>query len=73
MRRFTIRTNEDIRQELEKYNISYNELLPHLHNFSHTTRISEELAKPLKESRKKEYLLAIQKIREEKIRRLQSD
>lgn len=73
MKGFTIQQNEDIRKELKKYGISYNELLPYLTNFSHTTRISEELAKPLSEYRKKEYLLAIEKIRQEKIRRLQSD
>lgn len=58
--------NEDIRELLRKYKINYAELLDYLPNFSHTTRISEELARPLKEDRKKIYLLAIKKIKEER-------
>lgn len=58
--------NQDIRYMLRKYKITYNDLLKHLTNFSHTVRISEELAKPLSEDRKKVYLLAIKKIKEEK-------
>ena len=48
------RENEDIRNELKKYNIKYSELLQYLTNFSHVTRISEELARPLSQTRKKE-------------------
>ena len=58
--------NKDIRDELKKYKISYAELLKYITNFSHTNRISEELAKPLTEERKKVYLLAISKIKEER-------
>lgn len=58
--------NKDIRDELKKYKISYAELLKYLGNFSHTTRISEELAKPLSDERKKVYLLAIKKVKEER-------
>lgn len=58
--------NQDIREELRKYKISYSELLKFIPNFSHTTRICEELAKPLTEERKKVYLLAIKKVKEEK-------
>lgn len=64
--------NKDIREELKKYKISYAELLKYLTNFSHTNRISEELAKPLSEERKKVYLLAINNIKEER-RRLYED
>lgn len=60
--------NEEIRQKLRKYHITYSELLPYLNNFSHTTRISAELALPLKPDRKKAYLDAIEKIRQEKIK-----
>ena len=65
--------NLDIREELQKYNITYSQLLKYIPNFSHVTRISEELAKPLSEQRKKVYLLAIKKIKEEKIRSLMED
>ena len=58
--------NQDIRDMLKKYKISYAELLKHITNFSHTNRISEELAKPLTENRKEVYLSAIQKIKEER-------
>lgn len=60
--------NEDIREKLRRYNITYNDLLEYLDNFSHTTRISEELAKPLSSERKQTYLEAIEKIRQEKIK-----
>lgn len=60
--------NQDIRELLRKYKITYNELLKYISNFSHTTRICEELAKPLSDERKKVYLLAIKKIKEEKRR-----
>ena len=58
--------NQDIRNELRKYKISYSALLKYINNFSHTTRISEELAQPLNEERKKVYLLAIKKVKEER-------
>lgn len=58
--------NSDIRELLKKYKISYSEILKYITNFSHTTRISEELAKPLSEPRKKIYLIAIEKVKREK-------
>ena len=58
--------NEDIKDLLRKYKITHSELLRYLDNFSHVQRISEELSKPLSEERKKVYLLAIKKIKEEK-------
>lgn len=58
--------NQDIRNMLKQYNISYSELLKYIPNFSHIQRISEELSKPLTEERKKVYLLAIQKTKEQK-------
>jgi hypothetical protein len=58
--------NPEIKEMLRHYQITYRELLEYLPNFSHTTRICEELAKPLSEERKKQYLLAIKKIKEEK-------
>ena len=61
-------SNKEIREKLRKYHITYNELLKYLDNFSHTTRICEELAQPLKEERKQVYLDAIEKIRQEKIK-----
>ena len=64
--------NEDIKDLLRKYKITHSELLRHLDNFSHVQRISEELSKPLSEERKKIYLLAIKKIKEEK-RKLYED
>ena len=64
--------NEDIKDLLRKYKITHSELLRHLDNFSHVQRISEELSKPLSEERKKVYLLAIKKIKEEK-RKLYED
>ena len=60
--------NEDIRNELKKYKIPYSAILRYIPNFSHTTRICEELAKPLSEERKKVYLLAIKKVKEERKR-----
>lgn len=60
--------NEDIREKLRRYNITYNDLLQYLDNFSHTTRISEELAKPLSKERKQIYLKAIEQIRQEKLK-----
>lgn len=64
--------NEDIKSLLRKYKITYSNLLKYLDNFSHIQRISEELSKPLTEERKKKYLLAIKKIKEEK-RRMYED
>lgn len=60
--------NQDIRDELRKYKITYAQLLKYIDNFSHVNRISEELAKPLTLERKKVYLLAIRKVVEEKKR-----
>ena len=64
--------NGDIKELLRKYKISYAQLLKYITNFSHTTRICEELAKPLSEERKKVYLLAIEKIKQER-RKLYED
>ena len=61
-------SNEEVREKLRRYHITYNELIKYLDNFSHTTRISEELALPLKPERKELYLNAIDKIRQEKIK-----
>lgn len=58
--------NEEIKEMLRKYKITKSELLAYIPNFSHTARINEELAKPLSDERKKVYLLAIKKIKEEK-------
>ena len=58
--------NKDIRDMLKRYKISYAELLKYITNFSHANRISEELAKPLTKERKEVYLLAINKIKEER-------
>lgn len=60
--------NEEIKSLLKKYKISYSELLKYITNFSHTTRISEELAKPLSDKRKQIYLNAINKIKQEKLK-----
>ena len=59
--------NLELRETLRRYHITYNELLPYLSNFSHTTRISEELAKPMSEERKELYFNAIEEIRRKKI------
>lgn len=61
------KANSDIRLELEKYDLTYADILEYIPNFSHTTRISEELARPLSEDRKKVYLLAIQKAKQAKL------
>lgn len=61
-------SNEEVREKLRRYHITYNDLIKYLDNFSHTTRISEELALPLKPERKEIYLNAIDKIRQEKIK-----
>ena len=65
--------NQDIRDKLKKYNISCASLLKYIPNFSHVTRIYEELREPLSEERKKVYILAIKKVKEEKIRNLMED
>ena len=58
--------NEDIRNEMRRYKITHAEILKYIPNFSHAQRISEELAKPLSDERKKVYLLAIKKVKEER-------
>lgn len=67
-----MRQNSDLRDLLLKYKITYSELLPYIPNFAYTTRISEELAKPMSDERKKVYLLAISKVKEER-RKLYED
>lgn len=67
-----MQNNDEIREKLRKCHITYSELLKYLTNFSHTTRISEELAKPLRKEREQEYLDAIDKILKERINMLQS-
>lgn len=67
-----MKENLDIREALLKYSISYSELLEFLDNFSHITRISEELAKPLTEERKEKYFEAIEKVKEKKRKILES-
>lgn len=64
--------NQDIRNELIKYKISYNDILKYIPNFAHIQRIYEELKRPLTEERKKVYLLAIAKVKEERIKFYQS-
>lgn len=64
--------NKEIKEKLRKYNITYSDLLKYLDNFSHTTRISEELALPLKEERKQVYLDAIEQIKQEKFKLFES-
>lgn len=66
------RENSDLREEMQKYDISCTDLLKYIPNFSHVTRIYEELKNPLTDERKKVYLLAIKKVREERIRMLES-
>lgn len=63
-------TNAEIKEMLQDYQLSYREILPFIGNFSHTTRISEELSKPITEERKKVYLHAIEQAKERKIKRL---
>lgn len=66
-----MQNNEKIKERLRKCHITYNDLLKYLTNFSHTTRISEELALPLKKEREKAYLDAIDEILKERINMLQ--
>ena len=61
-----MKMNEDIRNLMRKYKITYAELLKYFPNYSHTTRLFGELAKPLTDERKKVYLLAIEKIKAER-------
>lgn len=58
--------NEEIRELIIKYQLTYSDLLPFIDNFSHTTRIVAELALPLSFERQKVYLLAIKKAKEKK-------
>lgn len=58
--------NEEIRAMMVKYRLKYADILPFLTNFSHVSRISEELALPLTEERKSDYLNAIGKAKEKK-------
>lgn len=67
-----MQNNEEIKEKLRKCHITYNDLLKYLTNFSHTTRISEELAKPLKREREQDYLDAINEILKERINMLKS-
>ena len=46
-----LKPNKDIRDILQKYKITYVELLEFIPNFSHVQRIYEELNKPLTEER----------------------
>jgi len=61
-----MKPNQEIREEIRKYGLTYADLLPHIENYSHTTRIVEELALPLSFERQKVYLLAIKKAKEKK-------
>lgn len=63
--------NLEVRNLLKKYSLKYHDILPYITNFSHINRISEELARPLSEERKSEYLQAIKKARESKIKELE--
>ena len=63
--------NLEVRNLLKKYSLKYHDILPYITNFSHINRISEELARPLSEERKDEYLQAIKKARESKIKELE--
>ena len=67
-----MKNNEDIREQLRIYDITYKEILEFIPNFSHIQRITEELRKPLSEERKQVYLLAIKKVKERK-RKLYED
>ncbi len=62
--------NKDIKEKLQEYELSYRDILPYISNFSHTSRISEELCKVLEPGRKEMYLYAIQQARLKKIRKL---
>lgn len=62
-------TNQEIRNELNKYKLKYADILPFL-GFKHINRISEELVLELSEERQKEYILAIKKAKEKKMKDL---
>lgn len=62
--------NTEIKQILQEYQLSYRDILPFINNFSHMTRISEELSKPLQPGRKEVYLYAIEQAKLRKIRKL---
>lgn len=59
--------NKEIKDLLKKYKITYAEILPYV-GYKHITRISEELALPLKEDRKKKYLYAIKVISQQRLK-----
>ena len=59
--------NTDIKKMLQEYQLSYRNILPFISNFSHATRISEELSKPLQPGRKEIYLYAIEQAKLRKI------
>lgn len=73
------KANIDIRNRLDKFHITYAELIEHLPKnrgngtFTHTQRIVEELSRELSEDRKKTYLLAIDKIKNERLREYEED
>ena len=69
--RMKMQPNEEIRELIIKYQLTYSDLLPFIDNFSHTTRIVAELALPLSYDRKKVYLLAIKKAKEKKKKEFQ--
>lgn len=62
--------NTEIKGLLQEYQLSYKDILPFINNFSHTSRISEELSKPLETSRKELYLNAIEQAKIRKIKKL---
>ena len=66
-----MKPNQEIREQIRKYELTYADLLPYIDNFSHTTRIVEELALPLSFQREKVYLLAIKKAKEKKRKELE--
>lgn len=65
------KANQEIREQIRKYDLTYADLLPYIENFSHTTRITEELALPLSFQREKVYLLAIKKAKEKRKKELE--
>lgn len=67
-----MKNNEDIREQLRIYDITYKEILEFIPNFSHIQRITEELRDPLSNERKQVYLAAIKKVKERK-RKLYED
>lgn len=63
-----MKANLEIRNLLNKYDLKYAEILPFLKDCAFTTRISEELSRPLTKERESDYLDAINKAKEEKKR-----